>query len=103
MTTLPVWLRVALFAFGALGSWLFIYRYMRTYRWWTTELGRHMIAFSAVVGAWFTYIPFILLWPDFPGRAAIGTVLLVVLVFTVWWRVWMFERLRGKLRRKGMK
>src|SRR2546423_726766 len=101
MSTLPVWLRVALFTFGATGSWFFIYRYMRTYRWWSTALGRHMIAFSAIVGAWFTYIPIVLIWPQIPGRNAIGTVLIVVLVLTVWWRVWMFERLRRAVRKEN--
>ncbi|MGW3992344.1 putative phage holin [Amycolatopsis sp. NPDC004772] len=104
MTTLPAWLRgvyIGLLSFGALGSWLFVVRYMISFKWWSTELGRHMITFSANVGAWFTYFLAVIIWPDLPGKTAIRTVLFIVLVFAVWWRVVMFERLRRKP--KGMK
>jgi hypothetical protein len=104
MTTLPTWLRVAYFALlgtGALAGWAFVVRYMATYKWWSTELGRHLVVFSADVSAWFTFFLAVLIWPEFPGKTAIQSVLFVVLVAAVVWRFVMFERLRRKP--KGMK
>lgn len=102
MTTLPTWLQVVylvLLGTGALAGWAFVIRYMITYKWWSTELGRHLVVFSSVVSSWFTYFLIVVIWPDLPGKTAIRTILFVVLVAATVWRFWMFERLR----RKGMK
>lgn len=97
MTTLPTWLQVvyfALLAAGVLAGWAFVYRYMRTYRWWKTELGRHLITFSSCLAAFETYYLLVLIFPDLPGKTAIRTALFVVLTAAIVWRLWMFERIR---------
>jgi len=103
MTTLPTWLQVVYFALlgtGALAGWAFVVRYVTTYRWWSTELGTHLVVFSSVVSLWFTYFLIVVIWPDFPGKTAIRTALFVVLVVAVVWRFVMFERLRRKTKEK---
>jgi len=106
MTTLPAWLQavyIVLLVTGSLAGWAFVIRYMVTYRWWTTELGRHLITFSACVAAFESYYLLILIWPGLPGRTAIRTCLFVLLTVAVVWRWWMFERIRWQTRkdRKG--
>jgi hypothetical protein len=97
MTALPTWLQVVyyfLLGVGALAGWGFVIRYMMTFKWYTTELGRHLITFSTCVSAWFLYFLIILIWPDLPGKTAIRTILFVALDFAIVWRLVMFERLR---------
>jgi hypothetical protein len=102
MTTLPTWLQVVYFVLlvvGVLAGWTFVIRYMVSFRWWSTELGRHLVTFSSCLAAFETYYLLVLAWPDLPGKTAIRTVLFVVLTGLVVWRLVMFERYR----RQGMK
>lgn len=97
MTTLPTWLQVVyyvLLATGALAGWAFVIRYMIAFRWFTTELGRHLVTFSSCLAGFETYYLLVLIWPNLPGKTAIRTCLFVILTAAVVWRLWMFERIR---------
>ena len=90
---LPLWAK--LIAYGVLGiGWLastvFIVWYGRTRPWFDSEIGRHLMAMSASVDAFFTLYLALAIWPDFPGRTVIRIVLLVALVATVVWRLIIF-------------
>lgn len=106
MTTLPTWLQVVylvLLVTGALAGWVFVGRYMQTYRWFSTELGRHLITFSSCLAAFESYYVLALIFPNLPGKTAIRTGLFIVLTVAIVWRLVMFERLRRATKRKGMK
>lgn len=97
MTALPAWLQavyIALLITGVLAGWTFVIRYMLAFRWWSTELGRHLITFSSCLALFETYYLLVLAWPGLPGRTAIRTGLFVLLTVAIVWRLVMFERLR---------
>jgi hypothetical protein len=103
--TLPTWLRVAYYALlvlGAVAGWTFILRYVTTYRWWSTELGRHLVTFSGCLAAFETYYFAALIWPHFPGKEFLRAVLFLILTAAVLWRLVMFERLHRHNRDKGI-
>lgn len=85
---------LVLLTVGIIGCWAFVYRYARTYRWWTNEFGRHLIAFSACLGLFLTFYAVITAYPRLPGAAAIRLTLFTVLVAVIVWRLWLFERIR---------
>lgn len=100
--TLPPWLRVLteiVLIIGAVASWLFIFRYMAKFRWWTTDIGRHLIAVSACLGAFYSYSAVAVVWPDVPGRVWVRGVLFVLITITIVWRLIMFERVQRQLRK----
>ncbi|OLE27966.1 MAG: hypothetical protein AUG44_08740 [Actinobacteria bacterium 13_1_20CM_3_71_11] len=85
---------------GALASWGFVIRYTATYRWWETEIGRHLISWSSVVGAFLTYYVLVFIWPTIPGRMWIRLFLFVALIAVIVWRLVMFERLRWRSKKE---
>jgi hypothetical protein len=92
---LPLWAK--LLAYGVLGvGWVasvwFIARYGATRPWFRSEIGRHLMAMSVAVGAFFTLYLVLAVWPTFPGRTVIRFVLLILLVAAVVWRSIIFER-----------
>jgi hypothetical protein len=102
MTGLPGWLVItyeAMLIVGALSCWGFIARYVTRFRWWTTDIGRHLISMSTIVGLFYTYFAVATLWPDMPGRAWIRTALFAALTCVLVWRWFMFERLRRQTAR----
>lgn len=93
------WVNDALLLAGVLASWGFIARYTQTYRWWRTDLGAHLVTFSACVGAFYTYFAVVLIWPGLPGKAIIRTVLFVALTAAMVWRWAIFEQVRRQTKR----
>lgn len=92
---LPLWAK--LIAYAVLGTgWLasawFIARYGTTRPWFGSEVGRHLMAMSISVGAFFTLYLALAIWPEFPGRTVIRFALLILLVTTVVWRAIIFEK-----------
>lgn len=92
---LPLWAK--LIAYGVLGigwvaSVVFILWYGRTRPWFQSEMGRHLMAMSVSVGAFFTLYLVLAIWPEFPGRTVIRFVLLIALVATVVWRLAIFAK-----------
>lgn len=85
---------LVLLAIGLLGCWAFVYRYVRTYKWWNNEFGRHLIAFSSCLGAFLTFYAVMAVWPELPGRGAIRLVLFTALVAVIVWRLVLFERIK---------
>ncbi len=90
----PVWAAVAyaLLGLGVLFTFGFIARYVTNLPWSRTEEGRHLVAMSANVGAFFVLYSVLAVWPDFPGRNAIRMTLFVVLVANCGRRWWLLER-----------
>jgi hypothetical protein len=79
---------------GTAASWGFVGYYATTYRWWLTEIGRHLITMSSIVGAFYLYFLVFLVWPALPGRAVIRFALFVALTATLVWRLAVFSRHR---------
>jgi hypothetical protein len=99
MTILPPWLvhtYKTLLIIGAVACWGFTFRYVTKFK-MTTDIGRHLVAMSTVVGAFLTYSAIATIWPGVPGRVWIRTVLFIALVVTLVWRWVMFERLLRKI------
>lgn len=95
---------VTLFAYGVL-AWgllvvlLFIGRYAAKLRWRSTEEGRHLVAMSGSVGAFFVLYLVQAFVPDIPGRPWILVSLLVILVAVCTWRWILLEKhLRARRR-----
>lgn len=63
----------------ALASGVFVVTYWRRAPWWSTETGRHVMTFSAAVGALGAYTVAVTVWPSGP----VATVLRVVRVVLV--------------------
>lgn len=90
----PLWFALA---YGALVLGLvfvvaFIGRYTATLPWTRTEEGRHLVAMSATVGAFFALYLLLAVWPELPGRSVIRLGLLLVLVGNCGWRYALLER-----------
>lgn len=86
-----------LVAYAVLGvGWLavvyFLAAYMITSPWTSTEVGRHLVAMTACVGAFFTLYLLLAIFPDLPGKGLIRLVLLVLLVAACVWRAVMLTR-----------
>lgn len=95
MVGLPQWLRwvyVALMVLGFVGCAWFVFRYTQRFRWWSTEWGRHLIAFSSCVGLFMAYFLLLAAWPGLPWKNTVRTALFASLIAIIWWRVVMLER-----------
>jgi hypothetical protein len=74
IAALPLWAMIV--AYVALGYGVFIVagfliRYMTKLPWRETEEGRHLVAMSANVGAFFVLYLALTIWPEFPGRSLV--------------------------------
>jgi hypothetical protein len=95
LSSLPFWWRVeaiVLLVIGAGSCWSFVTLYWVTFKWWRNDFGRHLIAMSSCLGAFFTYYLILVAWPDLPGRGLIRLILFHLLVVTVVWRLVVFGR-----------
>jgi hypothetical protein len=70
-----------------------LYGFFRPWR--STEVGKHLMAYSAVVGMAATLIASRTVFGDFPGRAWIVLAILLGLIFVTWWRLSLFFRKGG--------
>lgn len=84
---------------GAVSVAGFLVRYMANLPWRSTEEGRHLVAMSASVGAFFAVYLVQAFIPDWPGRAYVMVALLVALVANCVWRWVMLERHLARRRR----
>lgn len=73
---------------GALGCWYFVivYHWKTRGDWWRNPGGRHVMQFTANLGALLTLIVAARLWPDYPGRAWVTLGLFGALVVQILWR-----------------
>ena len=103
MNPVPPWLMYtyeALLFVGAFSCWGFIFRYVTKFK-MSTPIGRHLVAMSAIVGAFLTYAAIATIWPGAPGRVWIRTILFIALVVALVLRWVMFERLLRKIDKEG--
>lgn len=94
MRSLPlVWELVAygVLGWGLLAVLLFLGRYTTNLPWFSSEEGRHLVAMSANIGAFFVVYLVQAVW-EFPGRGVVMLVLLVGLVASCTWRWLLLER-----------
>lgn len=70
----------------------FLTRYMIKLGWRRTEEGRHLVAMSANVGAFFLIYIIQIFIPDWSWRPLLMVVLLVGLVVNCTWRWWLLEK-----------
>lgn len=101
--TQPLWLSILTeFFLGAtaLASGGFVYRYSRRYRWWRTDIGRDLVAFSSCLGIFCTYGAVAVLWPDIPGRVWMRAAVLLVIATISVLRLVMFESFVGSKRKQ---
>ena len=101
------WVYLIELSIGTLAGWLFIIGYSFTYQWWRSSVATHVVAFSAVVTAFYTLYLGRTLFS--PGMAAGSTgggfgmfrfILFTLLTAVVVWRLVVFvpERLRAEQR-----
>lgn len=105
IAALPLPLRVytlALLVICTVGCWVFVGRYWQKHRWWTNDVGRHLIAFSGCLGLFFVYFGVLAFWPSMPTGLRIGlrTGLFTLLTAIIVWRVVLFERVERVQRKK---
>ncbi len=93
-------------AYAVLGiGWLavvwFLLRYMATAPWYRSDIGRHLVTFTACVGGFFTLYLALGIWPDMPAAGPLRIILLVGIVAVSVWRAVLFEAYRRRDRRGG--
>lgn len=84
---------------GAFSVAAFIVRYVTNLPWRVTEEGRHLVAMSGNILAFFVLYLVQAFVPDWPGRQITLIVLLVLLVANCVWRWWLLERHLARSRR----
>lgn len=97
-----VWelLAYGVLAWGLLSVLLFLGRYMTSLPWSSTPEGRHLVAMSGNIGAFFLVYLVQAVWPGLPGRRYILIVLLIGLVASCTWRWLLLERHLRERRRE---
>lgn len=76
---------------GTLSTLMFIGRYVATLPWYKSAEGRHLIAMTGSVAAFFLVYVIQLLIPDWSWRPYLMLALLLVLVVVCVWRYFMLE------------
>jgi hypothetical protein len=79
---------------GALACWYFVAAYHLTTGgdWRRNPLGRHLMAYTANMGALFLLIVAARLWPTYPGRTEVTVVFYTLLVAQIIWRCVLLHR-----------
>lgn len=88
---------------GLVAVLLFLVRYTTNLPWTQTEEGRHLVAMSSNVGAFFLLYLIQAFVPNIPGRAYILVALLVALVATCTWRWVILEKRLAARRRSALR
>lgn len=94
ISTLPLWLSLIAYGILALGV-VFAAGFITDYLVHTRhigEIGRHMVAMTANVGAFFVLYLVLGIWPNFPGRNIIRFVLLIAIVANCGWRWHLYRK-----------
>lgn len=94
------WFYEIMLLVGVGASWTFVGWYTARFRWWANELGRHVISFSACVGAFYTWYAVSVFWPGIPGRNLVRLFLFLAMTFVVVWRLVVFVRVARKIPEK---
>lgn len=81
-----------LLGWGLVSVLLFVGRYMTSLPWASTPEGRHLVAMTANIGAFFLVYLVQAVWPSLPFREQILIGLLVGLVANCTWRWILLER-----------
>lgn len=92
---LPIWAKMLAYTvlgIGWLATVVFVGWYGWTRPWYLSDVGRHLMAMSGCVGAFFTLYLLLAIWPELPGRSIVRLVLLVLLVATVVHRLVLLAR-----------
>lgn len=77
---------------GIVACWAFVALYSFNHKWWHNDIGRHLVALSACLGALLTFYGLLVFWPDMPGKDAVRMVLFVSLIIVINQRLWVFGR-----------
>lgn len=90
----------ALVALGFLGSLLFpvLYHVGSRGGWRRSEMGRHLMVFSLAVGYALLALLSRITLGDYPGRGFVNFSAMIALVGAVWWRSFIYVKLRRKER-----
>jgi hypothetical protein len=94
--SLPIWLSAVAYAILVLGV-VFVVGFIVDYTVHTRHIdgiGRHMVAMSANVGAFFVLYLLLALLPDLPGRGFIRFTLLIAIVANSGWRWRLYRKQR---------
>lgn len=71
-------------------------------RWRETEMGQHVMGYSAVVGLLYLTTLLRLFFPGMPLQRVITFTLAVLMMLVVWWRVAVFVRIYRVARRERL-
>lgn len=98
-----LWLWWGIVGFGFLGSVLFpvLYHIGSKGTWRHTEMGRHLMAFSAAVSLALLALLLRIAFGDYPGRQLVSFGAMISLVFVVWWRSLLYMKIRRKPKERG--
>lgn len=94
INAMPPWLAAIAYGLLMLGV-LFVAGFIVDYVTHTARIdviGRHMIAMSANVGAFFALYLAMAVWPDLPGRNAIRFGLFIAIVANCGWRWYLYRK-----------
>lgn len=101
----PAWRAIAyaVLGLGWLSVVVFLVLYCGTRPWFRSEMGRHLVAFTACVGGFFTLYLALGIWPDLPFAGALRITLLFAIVAVCVWRLVLYLRtvLAGWRGRRG--
>lgn len=95
LASLPTAWRVVVYVLlgeGIVACWSFVALYSLNHKWWHNDIGRHLVALSACLGALLTFYGLLVFWPDMPGRDIIRMILFVSLIVVINQRLWVFGR-----------
>lgn len=78
---------------GILASAYKIILYVRTQKNWWNPIAQVILVLSGALGAIFTWVLLVRLWPTIPGRNVIGFILFSVVVSATVWEAYTLQKL----------
>lgn len=70
-------------------------------RWQQSEMGRHVMGYSAAVALLYFQALVGIFWPMYPGSIYAGLLLAVAMMIVIWWRVIVFVHIRREAEREA--
>ena len=99
--TVLMFVYTVLLGAGAAGCITFVTLYTWRSPWWRSEMGRHVVAFTAALGflegVYFARFAV----GDWPWRHELLALGLALVVLATWWRVLLFERVWRESRKRS--
>ena len=92
--TLVDYIRNTFVIIGWVPAFFFPIWYASRMRWRATEMGRHVMGYSAVVAMAYTSGLIGVFLDEYPGEDTVRLTLNFFMVIVVWWRLIVFMRLR---------